>query len=894
MGQDDVSNESGPNSESQVASKTATDETPTFDELKAAGASRSSYRIRSQNPIEAESTKPALDSFREHVKPVLDQSCVRCHGAETQEGNTRIDTLDPDLLRGSDVDRWLEVLAVVSNGEMPPADEPKVADEQRSAVVEWLSSEIQRASAVRRSETPHSSFRRMTRYEYNYTLQDLFGAAYDFAKDLPPESTSEDGFQNSSELLHLSANQFATYRELALAALTKVTVTGQQPPLIYWGVTMKTASTEAWEQHEEELDKVRKKLKNDPDQLKKELDQRTAVLNERPGDTHYKNLATRQSIRASWDYGDAKYARRPMSTPPEVPMNPDHVAIIPPKQRLIIELGDTVPDKGTFRVRVRASRVSTDDSRLPSLQLEFGWQASNDSQATVRISKQDIVVDALPDQPQFYQWEVPLSEVHPRNTMRGVWKLGDLPNPSEYIRIVNSSASKGDIQIDFVEVTAPIYEQWPPASHTRVFVDSDNKAVEPTYAKEVLASFMRRAWRRMPTNEEVDQKLALFAKIRPECDDFEQAMKEVLATVLSSPKFLYIVQGGSQTDGDSVRSQTAKLTEHELATRLSMFLWCSGPDEELIELAQKGELSERNVLNGQVQRMLSDVRSRRFAEQFVRQWLGMQLLDYLKVDDEIYPRFDAALKEAMQEEPVAFFQQVLKENKSVLDFLHSDFTMLNERLAQHYGIDDVFGNHFRRVAIDPKSNRGGLLTQAGLLAMNSDGKDSHPLKRGIWMLKSLLNDPPPPPPPAVPTIDLADPNIAKMTIKQRIENHRNQAACLSCHAKIDPWGIAFENFDAIGSWRSEIAGEPVDASSLLFNGQTLDGVDDLKRFLLDNRQDQFTRAMVYKVTTFAIGRPLTFGDRASIDTITTDVRMQGDGLGTMVTLIVNSDLFLSK
>lgn len=162
------------------------------------------------------------------------------------------------------------------------------------------------------------------------------------------------------------------------------------------------------------------------------------------------------------------------------------------------------------------------------------------------------------------------------------------------------------------------------------------------------------------------------------------------------------------------------------------------------------------------------------------------------------------------------------------------------------------------------------------------------------MLKSLLNDPPPPPPPAVPTIDLADPDIAKMTIKQRIENHRNQAACLSCHAKIDPWGIAFENFDAIGSWRSEIAGKPVDASSLLFNGQKLDGVDDLKRFLLDNRQDQFTRAMVYKVTTFAIGRPLTFGDRASIDTITTDVRMEGDGLGTMVTLIVNSDLFLSK
>ena len=178
--------------------------------------------------------------------------------------------------------------------------------------------------------------------------------------------------------------------------------------------------------------------------------------------------------------------------------------------------------------------------------------------------------------------------------------------------------------------------------------------------------------------------------------------------------------------------------------------------------------------------------------------------------------------------------------------------------------------------------------------MNSDGKDSHPLKRGIWMLKSLLNDPPPPPPPAVPVIDLADPEIAKMTLKQRIENHRSQAACLSCHSKIDPWGIAFENYDAVGSWRTQIQGKPVDASSLLYNGQKLDGVDELKRFLLEHRQDQFARSIVHKMTTFALGRPLTFGDRASIDMITGELRSHGDGLATMVQLIVASDLFQSN
>ena len=230
----------------------------------------------------------------------------------------------------------------------------------------------------------------------------------------------------------------------------------------------------------------------------------------------------------------------------------------------------------------------------------------------------------------------------------------------------------------------------------------------------------------------------------------------------------------------------------------------------------------------------------------------------------------------------------------MLDFIHADYTMANERLASHYGVSGVYGNEFRRVKLDPQHRRGGLLTQAGLLAMNSDGQDSHPLKRGIWMLESLLNDPPPPPPPAVPEIDLADPEIAKMTLKQRIENHRNQAACMSCHVKIDPWGIAFENFDAVGKWRSDIKGKPVDASSLLFNKQKLDGMDGLKRFLLEYRQDQFARALVYKMTTYALGRPLTFGDRSSVDRITADVRKQGDGLATMVKFIVTSTLSQSK
>ena len=483
--------------------------------------------------------------------------------------------------------------------------------------------------------------------------------------------------------------------------------------------------------------------------------------------------------------------------------------------------------------------------------------------------------------------------------------MGDLPSPSEYVKFVNSSDSQGDIQIDYVEITAPVCDQWPPDSHNRIFYDSASKADESVYAREVLTSFMSRAWRRRVTTFEIEQKLALLTQIRPDCDDFQEAMIEVLATVLASPNFLYVVRGDSAFDDSAVRSDvpTALPQQHlhrdslshcELATRLSMFLWCSMPDEELLNLAAGGRLSSPDLLSSQVERMVSDPRSRRFSQHFVRQWLGMQLLDFLAIDRKVYPQFDPSLKEAMQEEPVACFHEALQNNRSILDFIHADYTMANERLARHYGLSDVHGNHFRRVKLESHHRRGGLLTQAGLLAMNSDGKDSHPLKRGIWLLESLLNDPPPPPPPAVPEIDLADPEIAKLTLKQRIEDHRNHAACMSCHAKIDPWGIAFENFDAVGNWRTHVQDKPVDASSLLFNRQKLDGIDGLKRFLLENRQDQFARAMVHKLTTYALGRPLTFGDRSSVDQITADLRKQGDGLATMVRLIVISDVFQSK
>ncbi|MFY8200688.1 MAG: DUF1592 domain-containing protein, partial [Pirellula staleyi] len=640
---------------------------PTLEELKAAGTHRSIYRKPQLHSVKTETPKPQLEAFKNGVEPVLKRACFECHGPDAQEGNVRIDTWNPDLLNGNDVNWWLEVLAVLSKGEMPPAEAAKLEDKDRSKVLEWLTSEIQVASTLRRAQQGKSSFRRITRYEYSYTLQDLLGLPYDFAKDLPPESASEDGFLNSSEMLHMSPIQFETFRELSHKALKKATVTGERPDLIYWGISMKAASAVDWSEHEKQLEKVRQEHKDDPEKLKQELERKVARKRGRPNSAHYLNLATDQTVNASWSYPGGKYAWKPATTRPELPTDSEIVAIIPPKRELIIELGDTIPEEGMLRVRVRASYTNIDENRFPSLQLELGWQATNDSQASVRISDHDLVIDAAPDNPQFYSWDVPLSEIYPRNSMRKTWKMGDLPSPSEYVKLVNSSVSQGDIQIDYVEITAPLYEQWPPQSHTRIFMDSENRTDEAVYAREVLTKFMSRAWRRHLTNLEVDQKMALFEKIFAQCGDFEEAMIEVLATVLSSPQFLYLVRLDQPSQTNEVTS-SERLSDFELATRLSMFLWCSTPDDELLSLASNRQLNHRLILMGQVERMLADPRSRRFTKHFVRQWLGMQLLDFLHVDQKTYPGFDPALKEAMQEEPVAFVYEVMQKNHSVLDF----------------------------------------------------------------------------------------------------------------------------------------------------------------------------------------------------------------------------------
>jgi len=863
----------------------------TLNELKLEGARDSLLRLRTSEPLANQRPEPKLQTFEQAIAPILKQHCVPCHGPEKTKARLRVDQLDPNLHEGSDVDWWVEVRAVLGNGEMPPSEESALTQGDRAQVMEWLSGEIRTASMLRRSDQNPSSFRRMTAYEYNYALQDLLGLPWQFARDLPPEARSEDGFKNSVEHLHMSVTQLESYRQLARQALKRATALGARPPALYWGVSMQQASRYLWEAQEEALEKLKEAHQDDPQALEQKLDQKMTEFKASHGGVYYKNRSSQRTARHSWSYGGAKYAIAPTENPPELPEVSDTVAILPPggHHKLVVELGDQLPDEGLMRVRVRASRTSQENETIPSLQLHFGWQASNEGRALMRVSERDLPVDAPPEAPEFYQWDIPLGDIYPRNNVRKISPMGGTPSPSEHIRLVNSSVSQGDIQIDYVEIIAPYQPEWPPASHQRVFFDRHKFEEEAVYVRHLLEHWMPKMWRRAISEAELDRKLVLYEAVRPTTSGLEEAVIEVLSTVLSSPNFLYLSAQTVPTNESNGSSVTHRLTPEALATRLATFLWSSVPDEPLLELAQEGKLSSSEALLTQIKRMLADARSHRLAERFVPQWLDMELLDFLKPNAVM----DQALKEAMQKEPVLFFEQSLRSNASLLDFIHADHTLVNERLARHYGIPDVHGNDFRPVVLKGDSKRGGILTQAGLLAMNASGQDSNPLKRGIWMLKNLLNDPPPPPPPTVPEIDLADPEIARMTLKERLADHRNQEACMSCHAKIDPWGIAFENFDAFGRWRDDVEGKPVDATSQLFNDQPLEGMDGLKRFLLTERQDQFVLAMTYKLCVYALGRPLHFSDHAAVEAIASQVRQQGDGLASLIELIGTSELFLS-
>ncbi len=404
-------------------------------------------------------------------------------------------------------------------------------------------------------------------------------------------------------------------------------------------------------------------------------------------------------------------------------------------------------------------------------------------------------------------------------------------------------------------------------------------------ARRCLTVFARRAFRRPVNDDEVDRLLRLFRHAIDRGDGFEAAVRLAIRAVLVAPSFLFLIER-DRTDID--QQAPYPVSDHELACRLSYFLWSSMPDPALDALADAGRLHEPSVLDGAVRRMLADPKSRALAEEFAGQWLRVGDLGQLaEPDARLFPEFTPELRASMVEEAIAFFHAILREDRPVLDLLDADYTYLNERLAKHYGIDDVSGEEFRRVTLKDR-NRGGVLGMASVLTLTSYPRRTSPVLRGKWVLEELLGTPPPPPPPSVKALPADDRVREGMTFRQRLEQHRKKETCAACHARLDPLGFGLENYDVLGRWRDEIGGEPVDARGELTTGETFVGPSELKKILVESKRDLFVRNLVERLLSYALRRGVEYYDGATVKQIIADLESNGQRATVLVASVVRS------
>lgn len=398
-------------------------------------------------------------------------------------------------------------------------------------------------------------------------------------------------------------------------------------------------------------------------------------------------------------------------------------------------------------------------------------------------------------------------------------------------------------------------------------------------ARRILAPLARKAWRRPITPAELEPVLSLVRREERQTGSMEQALRTGLEAILVSPKFLFRIER------DSVPG-AHKLSGHELATRLSYFLWSSLPDDELSKLADNGKLSAS--LRPQIARMLQDAKSDAFVSSFAGQWLQTRNLTVVHPDPNLFPAFTGELAAAMRRETELFFAEVLKEDRPVLDFLDAPFTFLNEGLARHYGIPNITGDEFRKVALDGVQ-RGGVLSQASVLTVSSYPTRTSPVIRGKWVLENILNQPPPPPPPNVPPLDdQAGPSAG--SVRRQLERHRANAVCAGCHTRMDPLGFGLENYDAIGRWRTRDGNSDIDASGTLPGGRSFTSPAELRQILKADG-DTFTRALTEKLLTYALGRGVETADRATVNQIAGKVRDNGYRFRELIVGVVESDQF---
>lgn len=842
--------------------------------------------VHTGGPFAAETFTGDQDGFLRDAIPLLKTFCLDCHGKETTEGDFRVDTmLSADMSDSVNAARWHEVVNALNSHEMPPQGAPQPEPRKVTRLVDWVTAEFTRAERFNRST--QVVLRRLNRSEYRNTIRDLIGV--DFDVSIFPEDASAGGFDNNGAALTVSPMQIELYLKAAREILDKAIVTGEQPAAIRW----------RFEPESGDSDRNRVKYGDNNvivnggqnplfaggrliafDQWNKTInarDFRVPIAGPYVIRMHVggKTPSHEETIAKLKQLHHAEYDRRTSENPEQERSH-----------RHGLDLGIEYVEKSwTYRFGPPRIKVTVHQGGQPEV-----------------IGETDVTGGTEASSLQTIEMPVEMSTETAGITLQNSYTLRRV---LENISIHgHEDFPRPALLVDWFEIEGPVYSNWPPTAHQRLLPEPvpDDQANQRIYARRILRDFMPKAYRREVTNAEVDEKLSLFDVAMGQTDDFIESIKIALSSVLISPNFLYLAES-SHSPSTSSSSSTASadaLTQSELASRLSYFIWSSMPDDRLTRLAAENRLSDPDVRVAEVDRMLADSKSQSLAENFAAQWLGLREIGNNPPVEELYPRYDEHLEESLGRETKAFFNEILHNDLCLDQFIDSDFLMLNERLARYYEIDGVHGDAMRRVARPVDSHRGGLLTQAAILTTTSNGTRTTPVRRGTWILKSLLDSDPGLPVANAGEISPKVPGIDKATVRQRLEIHRELPQCARCHDKIDPLGFALENFDASGRYRDREGfgyqgriqdNDPsIDASGLLPDGTRIDGIDGLKQALLD-RRELLQRSITRKMFSYALGRELTLVDSAEVDRAVARLTPGNDHVRTIIRSIVASPTF---
>ncbi len=831
---------------------------------------------------------------------VFEKYCLDCHDADTEKGKVNLDELSFDLGDIESAELWQKILNALNSGEMPPEDKKQLTAEEKTVFLDDLSRQLVTARKIHSDTGGVITMRRLNRREYANTMRELLAVEVD-ASELPDDANA-GGFDTSGGALFFSSDQFERYGKIAREALDLAIVDAATKPEL---------RKEHIEVELEANKRVTGILRGYYMGGYRKYSQWKASKGRPPSDFGIADEQEMNFRKLSWDRNSPAFIDYLSAPETEIgalltigAVNPQVVAVIP----------DELP-AGKYRLRVRIGAAPKMPSERTFVEIGFRGERPDGAMDVIACRK----VSGSWNKPQVIELEVDLAE--PKNPLmeeigsqtKKKVMLGDRviafrerqQNSFDASQYRNSKAREAtgfgedpSLWVDWLEWEGPLVGEWPPESHRRIFGEGEVDGTADSRARKIIEDFATRAFRnKAPAASYVDKLLELFRERRASGEAFAEAIKEPLSVVLSSPAFLYLAEPGGDSDKRG-------LSDLELAVRLSYFLWSAPPDEELYGLARTGKISDPAVLTAQTNRMLNDPRSAEFISGFAHQWLHMERLDFFQFNHRLYPQFDESVKESAREEVYQTLALVVREKLGVGTLLKSDFVVINDLLADYYGIKGVSGDQFRKVPVPKELPRGGLLGMAAILAMGSDGERSSPVERGAWVMRMLLHDPPPPAPANVPQISRLAGKM--LPARELLSAHMEEAQCAQCHRKIDPLGYGLENFDAVGRWRdleyTEVAKgnrvlktkeHPIDASGTLPDGTAFDGFFEL-RDRIGDRERAFSRGLAEALVEYGLGRPFGFSDHDLAEGILRSAEGRNFEMREFIHALVQSEEFRRK